>query len=1256
MRIRSRRFGTWVRLGALATLAYACGPAGSSNEIASTKQRLVDHPMNIESDLVDRNGFMLDPAWRVQRLGDPSPPDPGMCGGLLVVNGVPPVGNPPCTDQPLELNLADVTIGIPGAAECQAERYGGGNVPSPFGLNGHMNWSGAVTLRGTLAFEGREDEPPLGDDDINFLITRPDNHLALAGNPYVKAEFNSDETVDSYPTPLWTELTSNNNHLLDGHQGIVTGLPGIDGVHSPEHMELHPAWAFSGQVGTDGIGSAACKGIGVNRFVGAKCTIDHWMTFVRSEGNEGDCSSHPEDLSIANDGAGTDGHGFKIEYPWNGPAGASVKSVRNEYPSAISRVDPIQDQAVIGTFAFTSPGHGPPSNVAADLAFVYGSARIFGLDRMISSDGGFLGLRLVEDPLPRFVPQEEFVKGDFNGDGLPDTAHVFREDDGNTSVEVYVNNGDGTLATHQTWASHQWGWVEHGGTLVGDFDADGRDDLLYVFLDDTGDFNQISIDFHRSDPHGFDGRDGFLAQARWTPEHGIGYWFDQQGIAVGDFDGDRRPDLAHYFRDDSADPAQLSIDVYVNNPTGNNGSPGFSGPNRWLDKGGAWVDSNIVIPADFSGDGRLDMAYVFKADSVVDVEMFTFSPTAILGGPGFQDSGRWINDIAFVEHDAFIVADFTSDGRPDLAHLFPTDDTGPQTISLDVHEFDATVNNGGPGFGGPERWLNMHGDWNEKIWTHGDFNNDCAPDLLHFLNTDGSVSQDIRPNLFVPTVKTVDFAYVPPDMTVTTCDHPDIGLARPAACNPNLTVTSNKPAIFKPGLNSVVWTVTDSNTHESKQVTQLVTVVPGNDPACHPQVIAHGPDAYHACRVLTDGSVKCWGNNNNGQLGLGDTVNHGATPGPIPTVDLGGKAARSLALGQVHTCALFDDGTVKCWGDNSRGQLGQNTATAVGKTSASEVANLPPIDLGSGRHAVSIAAGGWNSCAILDNGTLKCWGNAAHFELGNNVNTNNLGDGFNAAGTPVNEMGDNLPIVNVGQGRTVRQVAVGTLHVCALLDNGVVKCWGQNQFGQDGLGNAAQQTYQRTPGGGVVFAPGDVVVDITAGGYHTCALLATSSVKCWGRNTWGNLGIDSFVNQGYGPNSLGINMNAVLLNGASAIAITAGLSNTCALLSTGDVRCWGVGGYGEDGLYNEAAFGADTYAGDVLGEMSSLITAPPIPLGSGLTTTSIACGGYSACAILSNGSEKCWGYNNYGQLGIGTHIDRGLNASTMGDALPAVGL
>ncbi|MSP25312.1 MAG: hypothetical protein EXR75_09145, partial [Myxococcales bacterium] len=216
----------------------------------------------------------------------------------------------------------------------------------------------------------------------------------------------------------------------------------------------------------------------------------------------------------------------------------------------------------------------------------------------------------------------------------------------------------------------------------------------------------------------------------------------------------------------------------------------------------------------------------------------------------------------------------------------------------------------------------------------------------------------------------------------------------------------------------------------------------------HAKAIAGG--AFHTCALLSDDTVKCWGNNEYGQLGLGDTSNRGDGPNELgnalPAVLLGtGKTAKAIAVGDYHTCALLSDDTVKCWGYNYFGQLGLGDMSFRGIAPNQMGDALPAVPLGTGKTAKAIGAGVDHTCALLNDDTVKCWGKNYDGQLG-------LGD-MSHRGDGPNELGDALPAVLLGTGKTAKAIAAGYYHTCALFSDDTVKCWGNNLYGQLGLGD-----------------------------------------------------------------------------------------------------------------------------------------------------------------------------------------------------------
>ncbi|WP_203335464.1 RCC1 domain-containing protein [Nocardioides limicola] len=332
--------------------------------------------------------------------------------------------------------------------------------------------------------------------------------------------------------------------------------------------------------------------------------------------------------------------------------------------------------------------------------------------------------------------------------------------------------------------------------------------------------------------------------------------------------------------------------------------------------------------------------------------------------------------------------------------------------------------------------------------------------------------------------------------------------------------------------------------------------------------------------------------------------------GPPASAEQAGSEVRrvataSIAAGDSHTCALLTDGTVRCWGYNYFGQLGSTTNTG---TTNPNPTPQPAVNLGA--RAVAIAAGAHHSCALLATGTVRCWGYNWYGQLGSATN--------NGTGNPTPSP---QPAVNLGE----RAVAVtaGTSHSCALLATGAVRCWGYNDAGQLGsTTNNGTENPNPTPQPAVNL--GERAVAITAGTEHTCALLTDGTVRCWGYNYLGQLG--SATNTGT-FNANPSPQPAVNL-GARAVALTAAGAHSCALLATGTVRCWGSNRNGQLGsATNTGTFNANP--------------SPQPGVNLGARAVALTAAGAHSCALLANGIVRCWGYNHYGQLG-----------STTGDANP----
>ena len=470
---------------------------------------------------------------------------------------------------------------------------------------------------------------------------------------------------------------------------------------------------------------------------------------------------------------------------------------------------------------------------------------------------------------------------------------------------------------------------------------------------------------------------------------------------------------------------------------------------------------------------------------------------------------------------------------------------------------------------------------------------------------------------------------------------------------------------------------------------------------------------YSTCVTLDTGDVKCWGYNAYGNLGIGNTTYIGDNTqemgDSLEKVNLGiSRTAVKLFKGIHQVCAKLDNGDMKCWGKNGKGQLGQGHLYNIGQSALSLGDNLDPINLSSTESIVAIQANEFSACGLLSDNTLKCYGGEhsgsrgsglsiigdKSSEMGANLLTLDTGtnatfkkikskdlttcglnfdnqlscwsdgaSGARASGNSVSrggipsDWGDGLEFIDFGGGRTVKDFDIAYRSGCAILSDDSVACWGRNYYGQVGLqgfsvrGDSASEVgnhFVTNPTNlGTVSTPTEIV----AGYQFKCARFSNGKIKCWGRNEYGQLGkveatypLLGTLNAHMGDNltflDLGTNINST--------QICAGREFACSLFDNQKVKCWGRGTYGQLGQ------GSNTDLGDHAGELGDVLNF--INLGTNRTAKKISCGQQHACAILDNDSLKCWGYNQYGQLGQGDILHRGDQSGEMGDNLQTVNL
>jgi len=308
-----------------------------------------------------------------------------------------------------------------------------------------------------------------------------------------------------------------------------------------------------------------------------------------------------------------------------------------------------------------------------------------------------------------------------------------------------------------------------------------------------------------------------------------------------------------------------------------------------------------------------------------------------------------------------------------------------------------------------------------------------------------------------------------------------------------------------------------------------------------------------------------------------------------------------VLLGGYHSCSITDqNGDLKCWGRNFHGQVGNGRNI--------DVYTPTSVSLSGGSHIIRIALGYSSSCAIDALNVLQCWGDNFYGQLG-------LGDTSDC----------NAPkIVTVGTASNqIVEVALGDSHTCAIDASNGLYCWGSNSEGQLGIGSFTGSSPNPTPilvslGGGASYA-----VHLALGGSHTCVIDNTNDLWCFGGNSWGQLGLGD--NTWHNTPTIVPSLSPITGSSSFAVQIACGADHTCVVDNFNNLKCWGWNRFGQ--------------LGD--GTTTDRPTPTTISLGTDSSyAKQIALGPYQTCAIDTSNQVKCWGWNNYGQLGDDSRINR----------------
>jgi alpha-tubulin suppressor-like RCC1 family protein len=777
-------------------------------------------------------------------------------------------------------------------------------------------------------------------------------------------------------------------------------------------------------------------------------------------------------------------------------------------------------------------------------------------------------------PEPTFARQFErlgagawsLATGDVDGD---DDVDFVAANVGDESITVVLGNGDGTLQPHATHPTTSG--AKH--VALGDIDEDGDLDLL------VADYLSSDLSIHLGNG------DGTFAARSTLPMGGESQW-----VSVGDVDDDLHLDLA------------VAVDGNVAILLGN-GDGTFAAPTEVVEPG----VSEATVLVDIDDDDDLDLVSTSHTPAAVHVLLNDGTGAFVLDWSdttGSTAAGEVVADDLDVDGDLDLVVATSDD-----AVVYLADGTGDfvEQASIDTGEggpFEVAVGDvNGDGF--PDvaltysfrntRLLVGHGDGSFTS-TVGCCTGEDLAALITDVNDDGDAdmivttsSNTVPYDGLIVYVNTSGLAMAPP---TPTAGDGEVTLSWTAPDTGATVIAYRITPFFGPFQGGDVYVDVADTTHTLTGLANGATyrfriaaeTAVTIDADGGPSSASSGPitpfdrvplagGAAHSCRVTSVETVRCWGSNTSGQLGDGTTASR-PTPATVPGL---GKGVLAVTAGEAHTCAVLVTNTVRCWGDNAFGQLGDGTTTS--RATPTPVPGLTGV--------IGISARRDHTCALRAGGSVRCWGYNVHGEVGDGTTTNRRSP---------------TPVVGL-TGAT--EITTGSWHSCARFTGatvGRVSCWGSNSRGQLGDGTT---TDRHTP---VEVSGLTGTTAVAALGSSTCAL-RPASVRCWGFNHHGQLGTGTTANRTTPGFVTGITNPA---------GLAGGLYHACARLTTGAVRCWGAadeGQVGDGGLTERHTPVAVTGLGDV---------------------AELAAGWDHNLAMQSTLARWGWGANESGQIGNGS--------------------